>query len=70
MVTENLQKEILRLKEEDKIKLVKLILESLDKTDIEIQNVWVKESENRYDAYKEGKAKLASYEEVMKRLER
>ena len=35
---------------------------------MEILDKWVKESEKRYDAYKAGKVKALSYEEVMKRL--
>jgi len=69
MINEDLQQEVLGLKSLEKIHLVELILESLDKPDIEIQNKWIEESEKRYDAYKAGKVKALSYEEVMKRLE-
>lgn len=68
MINKNLQQKILDLKALEKIHLVELILESLDNPDKKIQAKWVKESENRYDAYKAGKLKAFSYEEVMKRL--
>ena len=70
MINKDLQQEVLGLNALEKIHLVELILESLDKPDMEIQNKWIKESEKRYDAYKAGKVKALSYEEVMKRLEK
>ncbi len=70
MINEELQQEVLGLKALEKVHLVELILESLDKPDMKIQNKWIEESEKRYDAYKAGKLKALSYEEVMKRLEK
>lgn len=70
MINDNIQQEILGLKALEKIHLVELILESLDKPDVKIQNKWIQESEKRYDAYKAGKIKALSYEDVMKRLEK
>ena len=70
MINEDIQQEVLGLKALEKIHLVELILESLDKPDTEIQNKWIEESEKRYDAYKSGKVKSFSYEEVMKMLEK
>ena len=70
MINEDIQQEVLGLKALEKIHLVELILESLDKPDMEIQNKWIEESEKRYDAYKSGKVKAFSYKEVMKMLEK
>ena len=70
MIKEELKQKILNLKSCDKIKLVELIMESLDKPDQEIEAKWVKESEKRYDAYKAGKLKSISYQEVMDRLKK
>ena len=70
MINDNIQQEVLGLKASQKIHLVELILESLDRPDVKIQNKWIDESEKRYDAYKAGKIKALSYEEVMKRLEK
>lgn len=70
MLTENLQQEVLRLKVQEKIHLIELILESLDHPDLKIQEKWVEESEKRFDAYKAGKVTALSYEQVMKRLEK
>lgn len=69
MIDKNIQQEILGLNVSEKIYLVELILESLDKPDVEILDKWVNESEKRYDAYKAGKVKALSNEEVMKKLE-
>ncbi|OQX76279.1 MAG: hypothetical protein B6D64_10180 [Bacteroidetes bacterium 4484_276] len=49
--------------------LIRLILESLNRPDIEIQDNWINEPEKRYDAYSAGKVKALSFEEVIKRLE-
>ena len=68
MINENLQQEVLNLKSLEKIHLVELILESLDKPDPEIQKIWIEESEKRYDAYKAGKVRAMSYEEVIFQL--
>ncbi len=70
MINKDIQQEVLGLKALEKIHLVELILESLDKPDIEIQSKWIEESEKRYDAYNAGKVKALSYKEVMKRLEK
>lgn len=50
MINENIQHKILNLKATEKIQLVELILDSLDKPDLEIQNEWIAESEKRFDA--------------------
>jgi len=65
MINENIQQKILELNATDKIHLVELIFESLSKTNTEIQDKWIKESEQRYKAFKKGKIKSYSYEEVM-----
>ena len=70
MITKNLQQKILQLKASDKMYLMELIFESLDKPDTEIQTRWIEESENRFDAYKAGKVKAHSYEEVLRMIEK
>lgn len=68
MINKELQHQVLRLKALEKIHLVEFILESLDKPDMLVQEKWIEESEKRFDAYKAGKIKALSYEEVMNRL--
>ncbi len=70
MVNKTLQQQVLSLKAKERIHLVELILESLDKPDYEVQKKWVDESEKRYDAYRDGKLKALSYDEVMKKLKK
>jgi len=70
MTTETLEKEALSLKSKEKIHLVELLLESLDKPDMGIQDTWIQESEKRYDAFKAGKVKAISYDEVINMLEK
>lgn len=70
MINENIQHKILNLKAAEKIQLVELILDSLDKPDLEIQNEWIAESEKRFDAYKADKVKSYSYKEVMNMIEK
>ncbi len=65
----DIKKEITRLKATQKIQLIDFIYESLDKPDLDVQEEWIKESENRFDNYKAGKIKSYSYEEVMKMID-
>ena len=47
MTTKSIEKEALKLKSNDKIRLVEVLLNSLDKPDPEIETAWVKEAEAR-----------------------
>ena len=64
---EELARKAAQLQPVDRIKLVETILQSLDKIDPEIEKNWVKESEARYKAYKDGEIKSTDWEEVRKR---
>jgi putative addiction module component (TIGR02574 family) len=68
MINKELQNELLKLNALDKIHLVEMLIESLDKPDPEIMGLWIKESEKRYSALKEGKVKSVPYEDVIDRL--
>jgi len=52
----------------NKICLLEMLLESLDKTDLEIEAAWVAESERRYAAYKRGEIQGSTLDEVKKRI--
>lgn len=54
----------LELKPQDKIVLIEALVTSLDKPDQEISKVWVQEAEARLKAYREGKTKGISGEEI------
>jgi len=66
---EFLTEKAVHLKPIDRIKLVEAILRSLDKPDPEIEAMWVKEAEARYEAYKRGELKAVDWEEIKKRYE-
>ena len=70
MLTIEVQKEVLNLNPEDKIHLAEMILDSLDKTDSDIEKRWVKESENRYAAYKQNKISGIPLSDIKKRYEK
>jgi len=48
-------KEALNLKPAEKAELIDKLIYSLDKPDAEIDELWVKEAENRIDAYERGR---------------
>uniref|UniRef100_Q3ANT4 Addiction module protein n=1 Tax=Chlorobium chlorochromatii (strain CaD3) TaxID=340177 RepID=Q3ANT4_CHLCH len=60
-MNETIHHQILEQKPSEKINLVTIILESLDKPEPEIQKIWVDESQKRFDAFKAGKIKLYTY---------
>ena len=70
MLTEEIKTRALELNVIDRIHLAEIILDSLDKTDDQIEKVWVEESENRYQAYKEGRVIGISLEQLRLRIKK
>jgi hypothetical protein len=70
MITEELKKETLQLKPLDKVRLLEIIIKSLDEINPEIEKVWVDESEKRYANYKAGKLDSVSFDVVKKSIVR
>jgi putative addiction module component (TIGR02574 family) len=66
-VPNEILKEVLTLKPDQKAELVDKLLSSLDKPDSEIDELWAKEVENRIDAYEKGKIKALSLEIVLEK---
>lgn len=62
---EKLAAEIQELPDADKLQLLDVILEDLDKPDPEIDGVWAEEARKRWAAYKAGKVPAVDYETVM-----
>lgn len=62
-----IKSKIKNLPDIDKLKLANSILESLDKPDPELDEIWANEAKKRLGAYKKGKIKSTSYEDVMKK---
>lgn len=66
---EILTQQILALNPVDKAMILEAILKSLDKPDIDIDEIWVQEAEKRYEAYKRGKLKTVSWETIQERYQ-
>jgi putative addiction module component (TIGR02574 family) len=64
---DNIFKEALTLKPSEKAQLIDRLLSSLDQSDKKIDQLWVKEAEDRIDAYDLGKIKAISLEKVLKK---
>jgi putative addiction module component (TIGR02574 family) len=62
---DKLSEEIKALPDVEKLRLVDTILTDLGKPDPEIDRVWAEEARKRWAAYKSGRARTVSYEEVM-----
>ena len=62
---EKLAAEIQALPDTEKLQLVDVILQDLDKPDPEIDRVWAEEARKRWAAYKTGKVRTVDYETVM-----
>ncbi len=58
-------KEAIQLEPTERVKLVDQLITSLDRPDKDIDKLWVEEAESRLDAYKQGKLKTVSLEEVL-----
>lgn len=56
----------LELKANDRSKLIDELLKSLDKPDIEIDEVWANEADNRLEAYRKGEIKAVPMEDILK----
>ncbi len=64
-VDEKLIKKALALKPQDKIFLIEALVESLDKPDKYIQEVWLKEAQARLSAHRKGKTKGIPAEDIL-----
>ena len=58
-----LLEEALRLKPEDRLALVEVLIESLDEPDRRLDEIWAEEAERRLRAYREGALEGGSVEE-------
>ena len=62
---ERLAAEIQALPDTEKLQLIDVILEDLNKPDPEIDRVWAEEARKRWSAYKAGKVSTVDYETIM-----
>jgi len=51
----------------DKAWLIDKLISDLDKSDPEINDLWVKEAEDRIDAYEQGKMKSITLEKLLQK---
>jgi putative addiction module component (TIGR02574 family) len=65
----NIIKETSALSTTERIALVNALLESLDEPDKKIEELWVKESEVRYEAFKEGKLETSDWQKIKSKYE-
>lgn len=54
----------------ERIRLVEVIVHSLDKPNHDIEQSWSTESEARYEAYRRGELDAVDWEEIKKRYQR
>lgn len=66
-ITDNIFEEASALSPFEKAQLIDKLISSLDKPDKEIDKLWVKEAEDRIDAYDQGKLKAVSIEKVLQK---
>lgn len=62
--TKNILDQALKMPPAEKFLLIEGLLQSLDEPDKTLEEIWAVEAEKRLQAYKEGKLKTVSYEEV------
>lgn len=64
MSSQELLKEVLSLKPQERYFMVEQILKSLDKPDESIEKAWQEESERRVQALRNGRLKTVPFEEI------
>ena len=62
--TKAILEQALKMKPADKLIIIEGLLNSLDEPDKTIEEIWAEETEKRLQAYKEGRLKTLTYEEV------
>lgn len=60
----HLAERAINLKPVERLQLIEVILLSLDKPDAEIEKLWIKEADARYEAYKRGELKSTDWDEI------
>jgi len=70
MQIEALKAEALRLPPEQRAELAADLLESLEPSDADVEQLWVAEAERRYQAYKSGQTRAIPWEEALRQARR
>jgi putative addiction module component (TIGR02574 family) len=66
-ISEEIARKIDELPDKDKARLVDVLLAKLDRPDPELDKIWADEAAKRWSAYKDGRLKTISYDDVMAR---
>ena len=66
MGAEEILRQALKLKPEERFILVEGLLKSIDEPDESLDALWVEESEKRLKAYREGRLETFSMEDIFK----
>lgn len=65
---EQLEKQARMLTPQEKASLARTLIEELDpSSDVDVERLWIAESQRRYEAYRKGELKSLPGEEVMSR---
>ncbi len=67
MIDRQIRNSAMKLKDFEKIKLIEELSESLEPVDIEVEKKWAKESDRRFNLFKEGKTKAISLDKALKK---
>jgi len=67
---DRLLSEIRALPDEEKLRLLDMILTDMDTPNPEIDQIWANEARKRWQAYHAGRLKTVSYEELIRRYKR
>ncbi len=67
MDTKTILNEALQLRPAERLHLIELLTQSLNKPDEKIEQIWAEESERRYKALKEGKVKTIPLDDIVLR---
>jgi len=68
MSTAEVIEQALKLNASERLALVEMLQESLDKSDPEIDRIWLEEAQRRLQAYREGRLAAIPMEEVFRDL--
>ena len=63
-INKDIKKALKPLAPSEKLKVIDFLMESLDESDSNIDEIWAKEAERRLKAIKSGKTKLIPYEKI------
>lgn len=69
VVVEQILEQALQMKPAEKFLLIDGLLQSLDEPDRTLEEIWIVEAEKRLHAYKAGRLKTVTYEEVFEQDE-